>query len=113
MKQTLKTLGQHRGFSLIELALVLLLIGIISNAIVRPKINDLMQTAALKSVATQVDLDLKVARNLALQSNLLYKVVFSASTTNYTIYSQHPTQDVWSVYKSAEIELDTILIKST
>ncbi|MFT5171583.1 MAG: Tfp pilus assembly protein FimT, partial [Candidatus Marinamargulisbacteria bacterium] len=69
--KTIKNLGSGRGFSLIEAVIVLFLIGLISTTLVRPKISGLFATSALKATSVQLELDLKVARNQALQTNLL------------------------------------------
>jgi Tfp pilus assembly protein FimT len=110
--KTIKNLGSGRGFSLIEAVIVLFLIGLISTTLVRPKISGLFATSALKATSVQLELDLKVARNQALQTNLLYKTVLGSNTENYTIYSQHPTQNVWEIFKAGTFEVDSVKILS-
>jgi prepilin-type N-terminal cleavage/methylation domain-containing protein len=100
------------GYSLIELTVVLLLIGLISGAIVRPAVTGIIESSALNTALRQVDLDLKIARNLALQSNLMAKVVFTNNTASYVIYEQHPTQNAWIENKTISLSSEGVVIKS-
>ena len=80
---------------------------------IRPALQDHQEKVTLNASIRQLELDLNIARNLALQSNFLYRVILNIGSNDYAIYQQHATQNSWLLYKNNRFEVDGITIPTS
>lgn len=81
-----KGLLQNRAFSLFELLVVLVIVGMISSVVV-PKMTNGLQNLRLKTAAKKVTSALRYARNQATHRNEIYLAIFDVETNRLTITS--------------------------
>jgi len=78
-----------RGFTLLELVLVLLVAGILA-AIAVPMIQNTLRVYELRSSVTAVTGAIQATRYQAIYHGCDYQLVFNAATFNYTVQSEAP-----------------------
>ena len=83
------------GFTLIELIVTVVVIGILFLIVARPKKENILEKGLLSSGVQILKSDLKYLRNQALQTHQLQKIIFVNDAANYTFYEQHPSQNIW------------------
>jgi prepilin-type N-terminal cleavage/methylation domain-containing protein len=75
---------QAKGFSLIELIIVIAILGIVS-AIAAPNFNKYRQNTNLKEAARDLASDISLYRQRAVAENIHYQIVFNQAANNYTV----------------------------
>lgn len=90
------TIHQRRGFSLIEVAIVVLVIGI-AAAVAFPRYGDSVMRHRVLLAGERIAADLRVARNQAMSTSRRITVKFDTATHSYTIPGlpdqDHPGRD--------------------
>lgn len=72
----LRPITDHRGFTLVELSVVLIVLGLVI-AIVSPNLNESFRTAQFDRVPTQLQSDVRLALSAAKSQGRTYRIVFS------------------------------------
>ncbi len=96
--------GATKGYTLIELIVVLSLMGLILWGLAGPLVKGMTEHAELSTAAKQLQTAIKQTRVNAMQSNSIWKLVIALPSTAST-YRQHATQNVW-VQESNGLTLD-------
>ncbi len=73
----------RKGFTLVELVMVLVLIGIISVVVI-PKLGDMTATKA-GALVSKIQADIRYAQNLAMTKNQRARVTFRTSPNGYDV----------------------------
>nr|WP_316639368.1 GspH/FimT family pseudopilin [uncultured Roseateles sp.] len=83
----MKRLRHHRGFTLVELMIVLIVLGVLA-AIAVPSFKDFRLVQRLKSINSQVLTDMQYARGEAVARNTFLRVAFreNSAMTCYSLY---------------------------
>lgn len=97
----------EKGFTLIELVMILVLIGIISAVIV-PRFGNVSETKA-GALKDKLKADIRYAQNLAMTQNQRYRVYFNSAPApapdGYAVVSD-ANADGWGVTGANEYALD-------
>ena len=101
------------GFTLIELVIVIVIMSILYALVNRPREGNIIPNATLTSSRRQIQGDLNLMRDRALQTQVLRKVVFTPGTRIYTFYSQNPTTNQWVIEGTSLYLANTVQILST
>ena len=75
---------QAKGFSLIELIIVIAILGIVS-AIAAPNFNKYRQNTNLREAARDLSSDISFWRQRAVADNVRYRITFNQAANNYTV----------------------------
>lgn len=103
-----------KGFTLIELVVVIIILGVLYFIAVRPNESDHVDTTTLSASKTIIKGDLKHCRSKAMQTGLAHKLVFTMGENHYDMYYEKPTQNVWLYYKESEnLTNDAIIFATT
>jgi len=95
----------HKGFTLIELVIIIILIGIIA-VVVAPKLGDVTTTKA-SSFRDKLKADIRYAQNLAMSQNRRYRVYFNtapAPNPGYAVVNDANGNGTWG--EAGEIAMD-------
>ena len=80
-----------KGFTLIEIIVVILIVGILATLSIRIYIDTTLTNFKLQAAKQTLVSDLKKIKSLAIQKQLPQKIIFP----DYTIYEKHTTQNLW------------------
>lgn len=97
----------HKGFTLVELVIVIVLIGIVAF-FVAPMLGD-VTTAKASALAEKLRTDIRTARNLAMTENRRYRVFINAAPApvpNGYIVVNDANADTWGAIGANEIAQD-------
>jgi len=85
----------QRGFTLIELVIVIAVMGILYGVFATAKTGDVSKNAILEASSKQLKSDVSLARERALYSGRMQRVV--VTQTGYTFYQESLTTDTWDL----------------
>lgn len=94
-----------RAFSLVELVMVLLIIGILSIAIINDIASSLASTN-LEVAKWKLITDIHYAQNLAVTQQLNHGVIFDPGASTYSVYSQNTTNIVQDPLTNSPFTVD-------
>lgn len=83
---------KERGFSLIELLVVLILLGL-SLALVAPSLSRFLRTVELKGAAQKVSGILRNSRSEAVNKGKVYQVVFNTQSREVSVHSMESSEE--------------------
>jgi prepilin-type N-terminal cleavage/methylation domain-containing protein len=89
------------GFTLIELVIVIVLLGVLFAIVVKPFIGDAQDKSSLEAIVTQIKSDIKYCRNQAIQTGLTHKIIFESSAS-YKLYSKNGLANSWLLLRNNE-----------
>jgi prepilin-type N-terminal cleavage/methylation domain-containing protein len=105
--------NKNNGYSLIELVVVIIILGILFMISTHPRNKEVAEIAAITAAEDFLASDLKICRTEALQTQLLQKVVFINNSTDYTFYEKSPTLNAWVLKRYSYILPQWVKIIST
>jgi type II secretion system protein H len=100
-------MGRKKGFTLIEIMIVLAIISLLS-LMSTPLLVNYQKTTKLRSEARLLATNLRLAQQLAITEQKIYYLNLNATTTSYQIINSETSQLIKNVQLDSEVEFGEI-----